>query len=346
LNTPNKNINPKLRAQIENALPQYSIKQLVDGIHNRDRFAISQAITLVESEAEHDQDLAVELLSKLKVKNPAFRIVITGAPGVGKSTFVNAFGHEVIKHKKTLAVLATDPSSQISKGSILGDKTRMFDIQNADEIYIRPSATANHLGGVSKKSLEKMDILEAAGFDLIILETVGVGQSEFASYQLSDLFILLINPGAGDELQGMKRGIVEMADMVCINKADGTNLEQAQSTKKAYENASRLLSNPRLSWQTQFFLISALEHKGIDTLWEAIDQYYNDRKASGLLMKNRVDLEAQLLKSKATTFLLDQLKVNTKLNSLINKNVDSLKSKQSTLSQTLISLKKSVSKLL
>lgn len=327
-------------------MPQYDLDQLLSGIHKQERFAISKAITLVESRTEKDQTLATALLSKLEIKSPAFRIVVTGAPGVGKSTFINRFADEIANAGFSIAILATDPSSQISKGSILGDKTRMGDIQNASNIYIRPSASANHLGGVSKKSLEKMDVLEAAGFDIILLETVGVGQSEFESYRLSDLFLLLVNPGAGDELQGIKRGIVEMADIICINKADGETIGLAEQTKRAYQSSSKLLTNPRLAWETSFYLISALESQGIDKLWQAILSFKREREENGKMKENRLVLEEALFREQAKAFIMERLILDSRVENLINEQIKKLSDRKQTISQSLLSIKESIKEII
>jgi len=186
LNLSDKHINPQLLGKIKQISHAYDIPALVKGIENRDRNSIAQAITLVESNRAEDQEASIELLSSLQIKKQGFRIIITGAPGVGKSTFVSALARKVINEGSSMAILATDPTSQITGGSILGDKTRMGEILSSDQIFVRPSASSNHLGGATKNSLEKIDILHAAGFDYIVLETVGVGQSEFSTYKLSD----------------------------------------------------------------------------------------------------------------------------------------------------------------
>ena len=224
-----------------------SIKEYKEGILKSDRVILSRAITLVESNLITDIALAQELLEAIiPFSSQSIRIGITGVPGVGKSTFIESFGEYVIGQDKKLAVLTIDPSSQLNKGSILGDKTRMESLSRNPSAFIRPSASGTTLGGVSGKTREVMLLCEAAGYDVIFIETVGVGQSETLVHGMVDFFLLLMLAGAGDVLQGIKEGIMEMADAVVINKADGENLKAAQRAKVEYQNALHLFSRPRL----------------------------------------------------------------------------------------------------
>jgi len=203
----------------------------------------------------------------------SFRIGITGVPGVGKSTFIEVFGLHLIKQGFKVAILSIDPSSQRSKGSILGDKTRMEELANREEAYIRPSASGDTLGGVANKTGETMLLCEAAGYDIILIETVGVGQSETAVHGMTDFFLLLMLAGAGDELQGIKKGIMEMADMVVINKADGDNIRKSQIAKSQYQNALHIFPQSESGWSPVVSTASAIKNIGIDKVWEEISAY-------------------------------------------------------------------------
>ena len=253
-----------------------------EGILTGNRSILSQAITLVESTLESDQDLASELVqSLLAEKGNAIRIGITGVPGVGKSTFIEAFGKLVLDQGKKVAVLAIDPSSQLTKGSILGDKTRMEMLSSDKRAFIRPSPSGSALGGVAGKTREAMLLCEAAGFDVILVETVGVGQSETAVKNMVDFFLLLMLAGAGDELQGIKKGIMEMADLLVINKADGENQSAAKKAKVAYENALHLFPTAEKNWYPKVQLASSTQGTGLVEVWELIQGYENQMKGNG-----------------------------------------------------------------
>lgn len=265
-----------------------SLSDLKSGISNGDRYILSKAITLIESNQIDDKIIASELIDYCVQKNNnALRIGITGTPGVGKSTFIDALGSQIISENHKLAVLAIDPSSSISKGSILGDKTRMEKLSQNLNAYIRPSASAKNLGGVARKTRETMLLCEAAGFDTIIIETVGVGQSETTVYQLSDLFLLLLQPGAGDELQGIKRGIMEMADIIAINKYDGERLQMAKQAKAAYTSALHLFQPKASNWIPKVITCSALENVGILELWKDIKSYHKLIQSNKFLDEKR-----------------------------------------------------------
>lgn len=265
-----------------------SLSDLKSGISNGDRYILSKAITLIESNQIDDKIIASELIDYCVQKNNnALRIGITGTPGVGKSTFIDALGSQIISENHKLAVLAIDPSSSISKGSILGDKTRMEKLSQNLNAYIRPSASAENLGGVARKTRETMLLCEAAGFDTIIIETVGVGQSETTVYQLSDLFLLLLQPGAGDELQGIKRGIMEMADIIAINKYDGERLQMAKQAKAAYTSALHLFQHKASNWIPKVITCSALENVGILELWKDIKSYHKLIQSNKFLDEKR-----------------------------------------------------------
>lgn len=258
------------------------------GILSGDRVLLSQAITLVESSLESDQDIAAELVqSILPHSGNAIRIGITGVPGVGKSTFIEAFGKMLLDQGKKVAVLAVDPSSQLTRGSILGDKTRMESLSADKRAFVRPSPSGKTLGGVSGATRESMLLCEAAGFDVILVETVGVGQSETAVKNMVDFFLLLMLSGAGDELQGIKKGIMEMADALVIHKADGDNLEQSQKAKANYQNALHLFAESGKNWQTQVLLASSISGFGLDKVWALILEYEAKMKSNGFWMSNR-----------------------------------------------------------
>lgn len=250
--------------------------------------ALSRAITLVESSnVKHLEQANAIIQGCLKEANKSVRIGITGVPGVGKSTFIEAFGMHLTSIGKKVAVLAVDPSSSLSKGSILGDKTRMEDLVKNENAFIRPSPSGTSLGGVARKTRETIILCEAAGFDTIIIETVGVGQSETAVHSMVDFFLLLKLAGAGDELQGIKRGIIEMADAIAINKADGENLKAAKLAKVEFNRALHLYPQKASEWQPKVSLCSALKQEGISDIWELISTYIKHTKANGYFDKNR-----------------------------------------------------------
>jgi LAO/AO transport system kinase len=246
----------------------------VHGIINGNRTLLSRAITLVESALPKHQALAQEIISGcLPHAEDSIRVGITGVPGVGKSTFVEALGKHLTASGHKVAVLAIDPSSSRSKGSILGDKTRMEDLANDPDAFIRPSASAGSLGGVARKTRESIILCEAAGFDCIFVETVGVGQSETAVHSMVDFFLLLMLAGAGDELQGIKRGIMEMADAIIINKADGNNIDKAKLARQEYSNALHLFPATASGWEVPVEICSALENTGIEIIWKIVERY-------------------------------------------------------------------------
>ncbi len=253
---------------------QLNTDALIKGILNKDRRCLSQAITLVEStNTKHSQKANTILKTCILHTKPSIRIGITGVPGVGKSTFIERLGSYVLQQGKRIAVLAVDPSSSVTKGSILGDKTRMPTLAKHEQVFIRPSASGETLGGVARKTRETITLCEAAGFDVIIIETVGVGQSETAVHSMVDFFLLLKLAGAGDELQGIKRGIIEMADAITITKADGTNVKPAELAKAEFNKALHLYPKKPSGWLPRVTTCSALEQKGIENIWEMITEY-------------------------------------------------------------------------
>ncbi|WP_418511583.1 methylmalonyl Co-A mutase-associated GTPase MeaB [Corallibacter sp.] len=276
-----KNIRNKRRSQP-------SAEDLISGILKGDVTALSRAITLIESTSStHFEKANAIIKGCLPYANKSIRIGITGVPGVGKSTFIEAFGNHLTQLNKKVAVLAVDPSSSLTKGSILGDKTRMETLVKNTNAFIRPSASGDSLGGVARKTRETIILCEAAGFDTIIIETVGVGQSETAVHSMVDFFLLLKLAGAGDELQGIKRGIIEMADTIAINKADGDNLKQAKLAKVEFNRALHLYPNKDSNWQPKVTLCSALENEGIDAIWELILEYVNTTSTNGYFENKR-----------------------------------------------------------
>ncbi len=293
--TPSKEKSNSLNPNLKKLLAQKQKQPLapdtyVDAILKGNRVLLGQAITIIESTKKQDQQLANQIIEQcLPHANRSIRIGITGAPGVGKSTFVESFGTYLLQQQKKLAVLAVDPSSQVSGGSILGDKTRMEQLSSHTDAFIRPSPSGDSLGGVARKTREAMILCEAAGYDTILVETVGVGQSEFMVHSMVDCFLLLLLPGAGDELQGIKRGIVEMADIVLINKADGERIKLAERTKKDYRNALHLFP-PKLSkWTPKAIVCSALEQNGMETIWETIKAFSKLVEANNFFQQNRTE---------------------------------------------------------
>ncbi|MDO5981093.1 methylmalonyl Co-A mutase-associated GTPase MeaB [Flavivirga spongiicola] len=261
---------------------------LVTSILNGDITALSRAITLVESKNPTHLEKANTIIKAcLPHANKSVRIGITGVPGVGKSTFIETFGKHITSKGKRIAVLAIDPSSSLTKGSILGDKTRMEDLVKDANAYIRPSASGDSLGGVARKTRETIILCEAAGFDVIIIETVGVGQSETTVHSMVDFFLLLKLAGAGDELQGIKRGIIEMADAIAINKADGDNLKPAKLAKVEFNRALHLYPEKSSSWQPKVTICSALNDEGIDSIWRIILDYAETTTKNGYFNKKR-----------------------------------------------------------
>jgi LAO/AO transport system kinase len=253
-----------------------------------DRASLARAITLIESTRDDHQKEAQALLAEILPKTGnSIRIGITGAPGVGKSTFIEAFGLYVIEQGHKVAVLAVDPSSTLTGGSILGDKTRMAQLSQNDNAYIRPSPTGGALGGVARRTREAMLLCETAGYDVIIVETVGVGQSETEVADMVDMFTLLLLPGSGDELQGIKKGIVELADLIVVTKADGDLKAQAKRVRTDYSAAIRMLRPSSETWQPKVMTCSALHNEGVDEVWKSVSEFRKMMEKSGELKRQR-----------------------------------------------------------
>ncbi len=265
-----------------------SVDEYIKGIQQGDRMILGKAITLIESTKKEHQLLAKQIIERclsLRSKQ-SFRLGITGVPGVGKSTFIEALGMYLIQQGKKIAVLAIDPTSNTTQGSILGDKTRMQELSIHENAFIRPSPAGDALGGVARKTREVIILCEAAGYDTIFIETVGVGQSEIAVHSMTDFFLLLLLPGGGDELQGIKRGIVEMADLIAVNKSD-TNPVLAKQAKQAYRNAIHLFPKKESDWTVKTILCSALKNEGIQELWKLILNYQSFTQENHYFLKNR-----------------------------------------------------------
>ncbi len=264
------------------------VDQMLDRIREGDRGALARAITLVESTLEADQEDARYLVEAAMASKPeSLRIGITGIPGVGKSSFIEQLGLYLLSKGMKVAVLAVDPSSRISKGSILGDKTRMQELSRAADAFVRPSPAGNSLGGVARKTRECVSLCEAAGYPVVLIETVGVGQSETEVHGMTDFFLLLKIAGAGDELQGMKRGILEMADAIAINKADGANLPAAREAQAVFRQALHLFPPKPGGWQPEVLLCSSTEGSGFVEIWELIDRFRNQALESGTIERKR-----------------------------------------------------------
>lgn len=293
-----------------------STKEIFNGIIAGDRTLLSRGITLIESSLTVDIADAQELIQLcLPYSGNSLRIGITGVPGVGKSTLIETFGLNLIDKGKKVAVLAIDPSSTRTKGSILGDKTRMEDLSVNSSAYIRPSASMGTLGGVARATREALVLCEAAGFDIILIETVGVGQSETAVSQIVDFFLLLMLAGGGDELQGIKRGIMEMADLIIINKADGDNIRKAELAASNYRNALHLFPALPNGWIPEVLTASAVKNTGVEKVWDKIQEFVLHTKSNGHFEKNRRNQALEIMndtiqESLRNNFYNDQIIVN------------------------------------
>ena len=282
---------------------------LADAIRKGDRRALARAITLIESTRADHRTAAGELLDSLMPQTGnSTRIGISGAPGVGKSTFIEALGNHLIDAGHKVAILAVDPSSAISGGSILGDKTRMETLSRRDEAYIRPSPAGTTLGGVTRRSRETLLLCEAAGFDIIIVETVGVGQSETRVADMTDMFVLLLQPGGGDQLQGIKRGIMELADLVLINKADGDLKSLATQSASEYRDALRLLRPRSAEWKVEVKICSARDNVGIDEAWDVMAKHQEALIENGELQPRRAEQARTWMWSEVQDSLVADLK--------------------------------------
>jgi LAO/AO transport system kinase len=278
-----------------------SIDDSIAGILAGDRTILSRAITLIESQFPLDEKKAQEVLQMLLPHTgKSKRIGITGAPGVGKSTFIEAFGCYLIQQGHSVAVLTIDPTSKLSGGSILGDKTRMENLSRESRAFIRPSPAGDSVGGVARRTRETMLLCEAAGFDLVLVESVGVGQSEVALRSMVDFFLLLLLPGAGDELQGIKRGIIEMADDILINKAEGENRQRAEQARLEQQVSLACLQPATPGWKTEAALCSARTGEGVPQVWQRIERFFRELEPKGVIAKRRqqqaVDWLADLIR--------------------------------------------------
>ena len=281
------------------------LEEYFQGIIQGDRVILGRAITLIESELKSDRQMARALLDKcMPYTGNAYRIGITGVPGVGKSTFIDAFGEYLIEKGNRVAVLAVDPSSAQSGGSILGDKTRMQFLSQNPQAFVRPSPSSGTLGGVTRKSRETLLLCEASGYEVILVETVGVGQSELAVKEMTDFFLLLMLPNAGDELQGIKRGIMEMADAIFVNKADGDFKEAAQRAKTRYSQAMRLMHSTH-DMQVPVMTGSGLNKMGLDACLEFLNRFREQEVGSGRWIEKRKEQAKKWLKDRIESYILD-----------------------------------------
>jgi LAO/AO transport system kinase len=293
-------------------------KTLADQVRQGDRRALAKAITLVESTRDDHRQQTAELLETLiPDAGNSIRIGISGAPGVGKSTFIEVLGSHLIKLGHSVAVLAVDPSSAVTGGSILGDKTRMETLAFAEKAFVRPSPAGSTLGGVARRTRESMLLCEAAGFDIILVETVGVGQSETTVADMTDMFLLLLLPAGGDELQGIKRGIMELADLILVNKADGDQVALAARTVGDYRSAVQFLASRFDDWQTPVMSCSSINDEGIVEVWGQVDAFKEILSKTGQLQQRRAEQAKAWMWSEMTESLVADLKADERIRSLV-----------------------------
>jgi len=293
-------------------------KTLADQVRQGDRRALAKAITLVESTRDDHRQQTAELLETLiPDAGNSIRIGISGAPGVGKSTFIEVLGSHLIKLGHSVAVLAVDPSSAVTGGSILGDKTRMETLAFAEKAFVRPSPAGSTLGGVARRTRESMLLCEAAGFDIILVETVGVGQSETTVADMTDMFLLLLLPAGGDELQGIKRGIMELADLILVNKADGDQVALAAITMGDYRSAVQFLASRFDDWQTPVMSCSSINDEGIVEVWGQVDAFKEILSKTGQLQQRRAEQAKAWMWSEMTESLVADLKADERIRSLV-----------------------------
>jgi len=305
---------------VPQASSRFDIKTLAKTLRAGDRAGLARAITLIESRRSDHQAAARELVQTLlPATGKAIRVGITGSPGVGKSTTIDALGSFLIEGGHKVAVLAVDPTSARTGGSILGDKTRMARLAASDSAYIRPSPSSGTLGGVAAKTREAMLLCEAAGFDVILVETVGIGQSETAVSDMTDFFLALMLPGAGDELQGIKKGLVELADMIAINKADGDNIKRANLAAADYRSALHILQPRSEHWQPPVVTYSALTGAGIAGLWQKIVDHRNAMTASGDFAARRRQQQVKWMWSMLEQRVLARLRADTSTRARVKK---------------------------
>jgi len=296
------------------------INELANGLRAGHRAALARAITLIESRRADHQAAARELVQALLPRTgKAIRVGITGSPGVGKSTTIDTLGMYLIERGHQVAVLAVDPSSARSGGSILGDKTRMAKLAASDHAYIRPSPSSGTLGGVAAKTREAMLLCEASGFDVVLVETVGIGQSETAVSDMTDFFLALMLPGAGDELQGIKKGLVELADMIAINKADGDNIKRANIAAADYRGALHILAPRSVHWQPPVVTYSALTGTGIAELWQKVQDHRNAMMASGEFASRRREQQVKWMWSMLENRMMARLRSDAAMRAKVRK---------------------------
>ncbi|MGE4527516.1 MAG: methylmalonyl Co-A mutase-associated GTPase MeaB [Rhodospirillaceae bacterium] len=288
-----------------------SLDDYVEGVLSRDRMRLARAISLVESSNPDHQRLAQELLVRLAPHcGAAHRVGITGVPGVGKSTFIESFGNRLTEWGHRVAVLAVDPSSSRSGGSILGDKTRMETLANNPNAYIRPSPSSGRLGGVTRTTRETMMVMDAAGYDVILVETVGAGQNETVVADMTDFFLVLMLPGAGDELQGIKKGVLELADLIAVNKCEDDNEQKAEAARQHYANALHIMTPASANWRPPVLKISGLAGIGLDDLWEQIEEHRGLLTESGELEATRRRQRIKWMWSMIEDKLMDAMKAH------------------------------------
>ncbi len=296
------------------------VEQLSRKLREGDRRALARAITLVESSrSDHRQSALSLLTSIMPYTGSSFRIGISGVPGVGKSTFIEAFGLHVLEQGRRVAVLTIDPSSPVTGGAILGDKTRMQDLARREDAFIRPSATGGVLGGVNRRTRDALLLCEAAGFDLILVETVGIGQSETAAARMTDMFMLLLLPGSGDDLQGIKRGVTELADIIIINKADGEMRFAAEHTAADYRLALQLLKPRTADWTVVVNTVSAVEGLGIEEVWSTVQRYRDIIRHSDILSMRRGQQARAWLWEEVSDLLLGRMRQSPGLVQWVNR---------------------------
>lgn len=320
-----KHINPLFK---HNSRKLYTLQECINGLRSSEVKVLSYLISKSESAKKEDEDFVLKVLQSVKPNDSVRRLAISGSPGVGKSTFINSFGKFLVENGKRIAVLPVDPTSQISQGSILGDKTRMDELINEQNAYIKPMASSLALGGLAPSTYVAMQICERAGFDYIILETVGVGQSEFEARHMVDMFLLLLQPGGGDNLQGIKRGIMEMADLFVITKADGQLKDNAKRTYREYQNAMQLMSLNKWLWEPQAHLYSAIEHEGRDAVYKTMNAYFKYLEDNEYLSQLRSEQDQRYFSHEYKTLLLEHAFKSIPVSKKIEELNDKMRSKE------------------